>query len=547
MSFLEPSYLVSLKAMVGETAVNTSELYWNHTTHAVPRSIPKRYVYARHGTQTYTLAHPIMKGCEFSLWRGTYLNEYGQEEIHPLGGLTGYKTQGYEGILGAESSTYKIDFPLYQNKASVMLMRARDINLTAKFTKSDSSHTIGFNPEGGTVKGAKYYIAEDAGFKLDVNTIKPVRAGYTFKGWCTDKTKPDATLVTGSGSGTNIYGTTADNNHTELYAVWSAGSPDTTPTPAPSGEIWDRLYGDNAYGTMAAVAQKGWTTSDTVVVATFSGYWDALAASSLAGLYHAPILLTDIDSLNPVTQQQIVRLKAKKAVIVGGKDVVTDKVKKKIESLGLSVERVAGDNAQLTALEVAKALGAQVSKTCIVATSDGYWDALAASPYSYKEKAPIYLTQPDGTLHPDVAKAIKAGGYERAVIVGGTVVVAPSMEKTLANLGIGTVVRKSGGIAIETSRDFASWAIGNGMSANYMAVATVNDFYDALTGGPLCGLHNGVLVLASNENTSNTVIPAKYKSNIAHAYLLGGPAALGDSVLDAFRAATRASASLRSI
>ena len=354
----------------------------------------------------------------------------------------------------------------------------------------------------------------------------PTREGYTFDGW-------DATF---------------DNIQSDLTvnAKWTKSSePEPEPEPEPvvdPDKIWQRIAGKNAYGTMAAVAAEGWDKADTVVIATFDGYWDALAASSLAGKYDAPILLTSADALKPATADEIERLGAKTAIIVGGTAAVSDAVKDQIEALNLKTQRFAGSNAQKTAIEIAKETSAD-SDTCIIATSNGYWDALAASPYAFAKKAPIYLTDLQGNLKPETLQAIKAGGFTRAIITGGKGAIPEQAEADLKSAGgVKDVLRKAGKVAIDTSLDFAAFALDEGMSANYMGVATTGGFWDALTGGPLCGKRNGVLVLASEANQTATAFPAAHKADIEHAYVFGGTSAISKAVFDAFDATTRPAA-----
>ena len=308
------------------------------------------------------------------------------------------------------------------------------------------------------------------------------------------------------------------------------------PEPVP-GKVWQRLAGETAYGTTSAIVKEGWSSADTVVVATFESFYDALTASSLAGVHRAPILLTGKDALHETTAQQLRELGAKRAIIVGGTAAVSDAVKVQIEAQGVATERVWGADAQKTAVAIASQLKVG-AKTCIVATSKSFHDALAASPLAYAKGYPIFLANSEGVLRADTLAAIKAGGYERAIIVGGHAAVPVRAESDLAAAGIGTIQRKWGATAIETSKAVAELAIAEGLSANHMGVATTASFHDALTGGPLCGKLGGVLVLASESNTSNTALPAAHKAEIERAYVFGGTAALSEKVFAAFEAST---------
>ena len=315
---------------------------------------------------------------------------------------------------------------------------------------------------------------------------------------------------------------------------------------AAASNVFKRLGGADAFGTMDLNVREGWTHSDRVIVATFSSYHDALAASSLAGLYDAPILITFADSLHPTTAQLIRDLQAQEAYIVGGTAAVNDSVKEAIRGCLIGskkVERYWGDDAQKTAVAIANAKeSVSHSSMCLVATSKTYHDALAASPFAYDKTTPIYLTDAEGNLSKDTIAAIKARGYDTAVIVGGPAVVQTTTEGILkSQAGVKDALRKWGDDAYITSFRFAQYGLENSMRINHMGVATINDFYDALTGGPLCGKNDAVLVLAGNDTTGhqNTLLVKENKDQIATGYVFGGTAALDDGVLKAFEDATR--------
>ena len=307
-----------------------------------------------------------------------------------------------------------------------------------------------------------------------------------------------------------------------------------------ASSVWSRLQGADAYGTMEQVVGAGWTSSDTVVVATFGGYWDALAATSLAGACDAPVLLTSGTQLSAPTKALIQKLGATKAYIVGGTSAVSAAVEAQVAdalSGAKSVERVAGDTAVGTAQAVAAKVGAG-SSMCIVATSGGYWDALAAGPLAYAKQAPIYLTRADGTLDAQTLAAIKAAGYSQAVIVGGTAAVDASTEAALTGAGVAHVTRQAGVDAYETSKALASWAIQQGLSADKMGVATAGGYWDALTGAALCGKNGSVLVLADAGHTQALDVARANSASVVKAYVFGGTSAVAPEAFNAAVAAT---------
>ena len=313
-------------------------------------------------------------------------------------------------------------------------------------------------------------------------------------------------------------------------------------TKPPVPKVFKRLGGETAYETMDLIVREGWNHSNCVVIAQFDGFWDALSASSLAGLHDAPILLTDTNELKPITAKLITDLQASEAHIVGGTAAISDKVEAAVKDCLIGAQNVvrhAGPDAQDTAIEIAKAKEAEKhSNTCIVATSGTFQDALAASPFAFDKLAPIYLTDAEGKLAQKTIDAIKEGNYDLAVVVGGPAAVKEETEVVLkSQAGVKEAIRRWGQNAYETSFQFARYALEQGMLANHMGVATVFDYQDALTGGALCGKNDGVLVLASNDaenGCQNTLLVKENKGGVATGFLFGGSVALNDNVLKAF-------------
>lgn len=301
------------------------------------------------------------------------------------------------------------------------------------------------------------------------------------------------------------------------------------------GMGWLRLFGQHHFDTMASISQAGFTSSEAVIIATQETYWDALAAASLAGAKNAPILLTNKSSLPSQTASEIKRLGAKTAYVMGGPIAIASSVDDQIKAAGCTtVTRVYGQDQQGTARKIADALGTSRSKTCIIATSNGFQDALSAGPYAYAKKAPIFLTEASGNvLSSETLAAIKSGGYTRVVIAGGPIAVSSSVESQLSSIGISgsSVKRVYGQTEYETSVALAEFSVSEGMSVSSMAIATGTTYWDALTGTALCGKNNSVLVLVSSYNTSaiDTFVKSN-KSSVKNGTVFGGEIAVSKAV-----------------
>ena len=304
---------------------------------------------------------------------------------------------------------------------------------------------------------------------------------------------------------------------------------------------WARLWGNDAYGTMRAIVRSAFADGkcDTVVLATFDGYWDALTASGLAGACKCPVLMTGSDSLNDTTKSEIERLGASKVVIAGGPKAVSKSVESKVRQIpGVkTVVRAQGADAAGTACKIydlAISEGHAWSETAFVATADGYWDALAASPLAYHLNCPVFLASAGNKakkLDSATLSKLKTGGFKSIVICGGPAAVSKDVEKQLASIGLSgsSVVRKAGDTAAETSAEIAKYGVSKGMTDQSVAVATLDGYWDSLSGAALCGSYGIPLVLVNDENRN--AISAFIKPNASkmeRGVVFGGTAAVSE-------------------
>src|SRR5690606_8705218 len=115
----------------------------------------------------------------------------------------------------------------------------------------------------------------------------------------------------------------------------------------------DRVEGQSRYETAVLTSQKGWESSDVVVLARGDEYADALAGVPLAAKYDAPLLLTQSSKLTAETKAEIERLGASKVIVLGGQAAISSYVTGQLVDSVLTVERIAGDNRVDTAVKVA--------------------------------------------------------------------------------------------------------------------------------------------------------------------------------------------------
>ncbi len=291
-----------------------------------------------------------------------------------------------------------------------------------------------------------------------------------------------------------------------------------------------RISGANRYATACQVSAKTFPSADTVVLATGTGYADALSAAGLAGVFEGPLLLTQRDVVPTEVLAELVRLGASKVVIVGGVSAVSDIAKAKLADLGYSVERIAGSDRYDTSARIAKRIKDEVGavSTVYVARGDSFPDALAAGPMAAREAMPILLTRPTA-LPSATASALTYVDPSDAVVLGGTGAVSNGVA---GSLGL-PYERVAGSDRYETAVTVAEHGIANGWATHLqVAVANGTNFPDALAAGPAFGYRAGCLVL-----TAQSALPAVtdswfdyYDSYVDGTSIVGGTSAVSEGV-----------------
>ena len=298
---------------------------------------------------------------------------------------------------------------------------------------------------------------------------------------------------------------------------------------------WHRLAGKGRYDTMQTIVKEGFSqTGGTVIIATGTGFKDALAAAGLAGLYDAPIILTEGKNLSSQAKSELTRLKPQKIYIAGGTSVVSDNVKNQIKkATNIAPVRLAGQNSSETSAKLALAGKGKWSTTAVIATNKYFKDALSVAPLAYSNNMPILLADNGQSVSTAVLKAMKDCGIKNVIIVGGTAAVTERVESQLTGAGFNITKRLWGNTGVATSAAIAKYGISNlGMSANQMGVATSQNYPDALAGAAFCGIKNSVLILADDKATANTSFPSAYKKSISKGYIFGGTGAVGEKTVN---------------
>lgn len=292
----------------------------------------------------------------------------------------------------------------------------------------------------------------------------------------------------------------------------------------------ERIQGQNRFQTAAHVSREGWNSSDTVVITDGFEFADALAGAPLAAELNAPILLTRSNRLEAATKDEILRLGAKNAIILGGEVAVSSDVEAELNSLGVSTNRIAGATRYETAGLIADELISRTGATeGILVYGFDFADAMSVASFAAREGIPIYLT-PTRQLSTEVLHA--SNQLDDWYIIGGPIAITGAVGQRLQGRVSGDVTRISGDNRYATNQRVINH-FGNGGEQVYVASGT--DFPDALTGSVLAGREgSGVMLVNNSDRYIRSQINFSKNNGLTNFTLLGGEVALPKRIEQSF-------------
>lgn len=285
-----------------------------------------------------------------------------------------------------------------------------------------------------------------------------------------------------------------------------------------SGEVI-RIAGSNRYETAFLAADQlkielGIEKFENIIVASGTGFADALAGSYLAVCKNAPILLVNKNTVTDVAEYIEANLADRGTVyLLGGNAAVPASMEDALE--GLYVERLAGSNRYETNLMILEEAGF-ASEEILVCTGNGFADSLSASAVG----KPILLV--NKSLTADQKEFLESTSGE-FVIIGGEGAVSAAVENKLGEYG--EVSRLAGANRYETSVLVAERFFEAPTSA---VVAYSQNFPDGLCGGPLAYATDSPLLLMATNRGDNVIAYAN-EVGIACGAVLGGTGLIDDA------------------
>jgi parallel beta-helix repeat protein len=319
--------------------------------------------------------------------------------------------------------------------------------------------------------------------------------------------------------------------------------PITTP-PATAAKLF-QIGGTDRYATGLLVSQHRWQAgqADAVVLATGRNFADALAGVPLAAKAKGPLLLVDgsAPTVSPAVLAEIDRVlkPGGKVYLLGGTAAVSQGVQTQLAAAH-TVQRFAGDNRYQTSVVIARD-GLGSPKHAVVATGNGFADALASGPYATGPFADAagapaaILLSDDKQLDPAVAGYLAGKDGANIAAIGHQAAAAVPAAKT----------QLAGDDRFAT--DALVVAAFTGASAGkQVGVADGMNFPDALTGGAYMAslAAPGPIVLvdgASKKVPASAAAQLAARTGVVEGDIFGGPAVITPAMAVQIQAALKAS------
>ena len=321
----------------------------------------------------------------------------------------------------------------------------------------------------------------------------------------------DDHIAYGFNKGTAVVtATTEDGGHTATCKLTSK---------LPEAKDVYRIYGSDRYATAFKAADELKTILDiekfdNIIVASGTGFADALAGSYLAAQKKAPILLVRGANVNDVKNYIKANLASGGTVyLLGGVSAVPKAMETGLD--GFNVKRLGGANRYDTNLLILQEAGIG-SKDIIVCTGLNFADSLSASATGL----PILLVK-DG-LYANQKEFLK-GAKGDFVIIGGTNAVPELVENQLKDFG--SVERLAGNTRYESSVLVAEKFFRKPANA---VLAYAQNFPDGLSGGPLAYALKAPLILTASGK-QGAAVGYTTEKKIREGYVLGGTGLINDA------------------
>lgn len=275
---------------------------------------------------------------------------------------------------------------------------------------------------------------------------------------------------------------------------------------------YTRISGDSRYETAIEISTKGWSSATTVIIASGENFPDALAGAPLAKKLNAPILLVKPTSVDSKVLEEIKRLGATKAIILGG--TISANVESILEKNLSSVDRIAGKSRYETSEKIAELVG---GSTAVVVNGSSFADSLAIASYAAQKGMPILLTSTT-----EVKFEKKHANY---IVIGGEKAISKSVLTQL------NATRISGSDRYETAKAIVDKFYP--ATGTTPLVASGVSYPDALSGSVLAAKQGLPVLLVGKDVLPTATKEIIVEKKVASLKVVGGENAVSTYALGA--------------
>ncbi len=286
----------------------------------------------------------------------------------------------------------------------------------------------------------------------------------------------------------------------------------------------ERIHGQDRYETAVKVSAHAYEKANYAILASGTSFPDALSAAPLSQGLKAPMLLSPSDALPKVVKEELTRLGTKTVYLIGGQEVMPNKLIQELAEMKITTIRVSGRDRYNTSEQIARLVRSQTPVNQGFLTSGTTFpDALSISSYAAWQGIPVLLT--DGqSLTETIVDSLK--GMSKVTIVGGEAIISNRLETALEVLGKDSV-RVAGAYRYITSAAIAETYF---KSPKTVYIVNGTNFPDALGAAPAAGKANAPVLLTNGIALDKSISDYLTKAKPKNIVLIGGEEAISKAL-----------------
>ena len=201
-----------------------------------------------------------------------------------------------------------------------------------------------------------------------------------------------------------------------------------------------------------------------------------------------------------------------------------------------NINRISGENRELTAIEVSKETYPNGTDTVILANRETFSDTISASPLAKTERAAILYASKD-EISKDTLNEIKRLKAKNVIIIGGENSIKVEVSDKLKNNKY-SVTRIAGKDRYKTSLKIAEKVI-NKSNSNKLQIASGENFADALAITNLSNRDNTPILLVAKDTIDSEIIKLLSKLNLEKINVAGGENSISNKTFNEIKTITK--------